>query len=139
MRGPAVQLHGERVALVKVQPQSLQLAAQARAVRGVELEEFLSRARTQLAWAAHGDDPSVVKDAQPVGLLRLLEVVAGEHDGDLVSLAHLAEVCPETSAAGHVETASGFVEEEDLRAMHQPSDDLELALHSARQLLHRLE
>src|SRR5260370_10654640 len=117
----------------------MQLYAQADSVGGVELQVFLGGALLDLARCAHGDDAPVVEDAQPVRLLGLFEVVRREHDRDAVLLAHLAQVAPKAAPALDIEAACRLVEEQHLGLVHEAADDLELALHPARQLPDRLE
>src|SRR5436190_5086121 len=131
VRGAAVEPDREGAVLFEIQVQLLQLEPQLSAVGGVQLEKLLRGAEPDLARAAHGHDAAVVEDAEPVGLLRLLQVVSGQDDGHPVSLADLAQVGPQAAPAGDVKAPGRFVQEQDRRPVHEATDDLELALHSA--------
>src|SRR6266511_490689 len=81
----------------------------------------------------HHDEPTVGDDADAVGeLLRLLEVMGGEHDGR-PAIAQRPDVAPERAAQLHVDAGGGLVEEQDARLVHERLADEEPPLHAARQ------
>ena len=139
MCGSLIESHRENAVFIKLQIHPRQLTSQPIAVGRVELEVFIARTRGDLAWAAHRDDAPVVEDAQPISLFGLLQVMGREEHGDAVLFPHLAQVGPETPPARHIQAASGLIQKQHLRPMHEAADDLELPLHSTRQLFDRPE
>src|SRR6266581_6792201 len=88
---------------------------------------------------AHRDHPTVIDDANPVRILGLRKLVCGQADRDVELRSQLPDVLPKVAPTGGIEAAGGLVEEQDLRVMHEPTDDLELPTHAARQSPDRLE
>src|ERR1700686_4154524 len=81
----------------------------------------------------------VVEDANLVRVLRLVQLVRGQADGDIVLPPQLSDVLPEVAPARGIEAAGWLIEEEHARAVHQASNNLELSAHSSRQTLDRFE
>src|SRR6266516_1049529 len=88
---------------------------------------------------AHRDHPTVIDDANPVRILGLRKLVSGQADRDVELRSQLADVLPKVAPAGGIEAAGRLIEEQNLRVMHEPADDLELPAHAARQSPDRLE
>ena len=89
------------------------------AVGGVEHDRALEQAALHLVGRADHRDPAVVDDADPVGLLGLLEVVRRQEDGRAVLVADVAQVVPQAAAADRVEARGGLVEEQHAGPVHQ--------------------
>ena len=80
----------------------------------------------------------MVDDADAVGVLGLVEVVGREEDRRAVGVADLAQVVPQAAPAHGVEAGRRLVEEQHAGPVHEAADDLELALHAARERPQRL-
>ena len=120
------------------EPEPAQLGVERRAIGGIEQHRPIEQLALHLVGRADDRDAAVVDDAHPVGLLGLLEVVRRQEDGRAVGVADLAEVVPQAAAADRVEARGRLVEEQHPGPMHEAADDLELALHAARERLERL-
>lgn len=68
--------------------------------------------------SALSDDPTIINDANGVGVFGFLEVVGSEKDGDFVLKANFVEIVPEGFARQGIKTRSGFVEKEDGGFVH---------------------
>jgi len=68
--------------------------------------------RLDLRRRAEGHDLASIEDADPVGLLRLLQVMGGQEDRGVVLFTNVAQVAPEIPAAGGVEPRGRLIEEE---------------------------
>ena len=82
------------------------------------------------------DDLAVVHDRDPVAPLRLVHVVGGHEDRDLLALLELADVLPDRPARLRVESDRRLVEEQHAGGMHQAAGDLEASAHAARERAH---
>ena len=116
-----------------------ELVGQGRPIDCIEHDRPIEQLPLQLVRRPDHRDPAVVDDADPIGLLRLLEVVGREEDRRPVGVADLAEVVPQGAAADRVETRGRLVEEQDPGPVHEAADDLELPLHPAGKRLEGLE
>ncbi len=110
-----------------------------RPVVGVDDQGFAYEVGLELGRRALVHDPAAVDDADPVGLLGLLEVVGRQEDRRAALRADRPEVVPQRSAARRIEAGRRLVEEQHTRPVQQAADDLELAAHAARERPDRLE
>ena len=87
---------------------------------------------------ALGDHAPGVDDADLVGeLVRLVEVLGGEHDRGAVAHER-PDRAPHLVAAARVEAGRRLVEEQDARRQDEAGGEVEAAAHAAGVLLHRL-
>ena len=87
----------------------------------------------QLILVLDQNDLALVDDADPVGhLLRLVDVVGGEDDGD-AGFAQRADHPPHVLAQLHVDAGGRLVEEEYLRLVRECFRNQHAALHAARE------
>ena len=63
--------------------------------------------------------------------IRLVHVMRGEKNGDLLRFVQMFNVCPELIAALRIETERGLVQEQNLRGVQQTASDFEPPLHAA--------
>src|SRR6266849_298985 len=138
VRVARVDVDAERPAAVAAQLEAGELAAQPPAVLGIDEDVLLHQVGLDALRGAERDHLALVDDADRVGLLGLLEIVRREEDRGAALAPDRAEVFPQRPAARYVEARGRLVEEEDLGAMHEAADDLELASHAARERPHRL-
>src|SRR6266851_1479752 len=117
----------ERTVAGDRQLETRELVAQPGAIVAVDDDILLDQLRLDLTRRAERHDPTLVDDADVVGLLGLLEVMRGEEDRRARLSADRREVLPERAAARDVETGRRLVEEQHLRTMEQAAHDLELA------------
>ena len=115
-----------------------QLAQQGVAIGGVEQHGAIEEATLQVVGRADHRDAPVVDDADALGVLGLIEVVGREEDRGAVGVAGGPQVVPEAAPADRVEAGGRLVEEQHAGAVHEAADDLELALHAARERAQRL-
>src|SRR5947209_4043731 len=85
-----------------------------------------------------GDDLAHVHDGDTVTVLRLVHVVGGQEDGEVLLAAKLVEVLPDRSPGLGVQADGRLVEEQHPGRVEQAPGDLEPSLHPARERLHVL-
>src|SRR5438067_9670419 len=134
-----VEIDLERPALSDMQAERVQFPVQRLTVPRIEQQKLVQQVGLDLLWRADGHHAALVEDADAVGGLGLFQVMGREEDRDVVRRAHVAQIRPQVAAAGRVEAGGRLVQEQHPRPVHETANDLQLALHAARQLLHRLE
>ena len=86
----------------------------------------------QLGRSSFGDDPPLVEHRDPVGqLVRLVEVLGGEQDGDSVR-GELADDLPHGEAAARVQAGGGLVQEDHPGLTDEGHGEVEPPSHPAR-------
>ena len=79
-----------------------------------------------------GDNAAMVNDRDSVrDTIRLVHVMCGEKDGDVLGFIQMFDVGPELIAALWVKAKCGLVQEENLRSVQQAASNLEPPLHAA--------
>src|SRR5438309_7716256 len=138
VRVTRVDVDAEWPAAVAAKLEAGELLTQPPAVLRVDEHVLLHQIEFDAVRRAEGDDLALVDDADRVGLLGLLEIVRREEDRGAALAPDRGQVFPQRPAARYVEAGGRLVEEEDLGAMHEAADDLELATHAAGERPHRL-
>ena len=106
----------------------------AQQVRTSEVEPDVAAgdAALQLGRGSFGDDPALVEHRDPVGqLVRLVEVLGGEQDGD-AGRGELADDLPHGEAAARVQAGGGLVEEDHPGLADEGHRQVEPSSHPAR-------
>src|SRR5438876_580765 len=111
--GVPVELELEGRAAARQVAEPRKLVAEARPIVGIDEHVILHQIALDVVGRAERDDATLVEDANPVGLLGLLEVVRGQEDRGAARAADLAQVLPERAAAVLVESGRRLVQEED--------------------------
>ena len=97
----------------------------------VEPDVAAGDAALQLGGGSFGDDPALVEHRDPVGqLVRLVEVLGGEQDGD-PGRGELADDLPHGATAARVQAGGGLVEEDHPGLADQGHRQVEPSSHPA--------
>src|ERR1700677_1074850 len=101
-------------------------------VRGAYLYPVLADGGLQRHRGVDRHDVAVVDDGDPVAVLRLVHVMRGEEDRDVLALLELVDVLPDRYPGLRVKPHRRLVEEQHPRRVQQATRDLQPALHTAR-------
>src|SRR5580704_15560560 len=129
-------LHRERhqpLVHARVDAEHLIQRADRRLVVGrADLHPVLADGRLQRLRRIDRDDLAVVDDGDPVAVLRLVHVVRGEEDRDVLAPLQLVDVLPDRDPGLRVQAHGGLVQEQHPRRVQQAAGDLQPALHPTR-------
>jgi hypothetical protein len=101
-------------------------------VRGADLDPVLAHGGLQRFRGVDGHDVPVVDDGDPVAVLRLVHVVRGEEDRDVLTLLELVDVVPDRHPGLRVKPDRRLVQEQHPGRVQQAAGDLQPPLHAAR-------
>src|SRR5580704_3673756 len=128
-------LHRERhQSLVhgRLEPEHLsQRADRGLVVRGAYLHPVLADRGLERFWRVDRHDGPVVDDGDPVAVLRLVHVVRGQEDRDVLALFQVVDVVPDGHPGLRVESDRRLIEEQHPGRVQQAARDLQPALHAA--------
>src|SRR5580693_9309028 len=88
-------------------------------VVGLDLHAVLAHFRLQRLRGVEHDDAAVVHDRDAVAVLRLVHVVGGQEDGDVLARLQLADVAPDRAARLRVQADRRLVQEQHARRVQQ--------------------
>ena len=97
-----------------------------------DLHPVLADAGLEVLRRVDRHDLPVVDDGDAVAVLRLVHVVRGEENGDVLALLEVVDVLPDGRPGLRVESHGRLVEEQHAGRVQQSAGDLQPALHAAR-------
>jgi len=104
-----------------------------RPVGDLDLDNLALETVLQLFRCALDHHAAAADDREPVGqLVRLLEVVRGEQNGQRLAVCEEAQLLPHGGSRLRIQPGRGLVQKQHLRPVHEPQRHVESALHPAR-------
>jgi hypothetical protein len=113
----------------------LNLGAKALGLASFEHNHVAADAALQSLGRAEGDELPAVENGEPVATFGFVHEVGGKANGNAVLVAQLVEVGAEVAAHAGIETAGGFVEQQEARPVQQALGNLYAAPQAAGERL----